>query len=105
MLRELHRRAATTTDTQSTRRLRVLSWVVPTVWIAPILVVALGQLVVDGEVDPVWNDRWELLALVGIAAAVAVMVLFATTANRRWSASGDEVGSPWAEMMVRDVAL
>jgi hypothetical protein len=105
LLRQLHRRAATTPDTQSTRRLRILTPVVPVVWTAPIVLVNLGQVIADGEVDPVWNGQWELLALPGILTAIAVALLFATTANRRWSASGDEIGSPWAELMVRDMAL
>ena len=104
MLLELRRRARTTPDTQSTQRLEVLAWLVPSVWIAPLLLVAAGEAIVDGEADPVWNGSLELLALPGVLVAVVLGVFLALTANRRWSASGDEVGSPWAEMMVRSVA-
>jgi hypothetical protein len=101
-LRELRRRAATTPDAGSTRRLGLLSWAVPLGWGLPHLLVAVGQLLADGEVDTVWNGGWELVALLGIVVAMGVAGLFSTTANRRWSASGDEIGSPWAELMVRN---
>jgi hypothetical protein len=101
-LRALHRRARTTTDAPSAHRLRLLSWAVPLGWGVPYVVVAAGQVVADGELDTVWNGGWELVAVLGLVVAGAVVALFATTANRRWSASGDEVGSPWAELMLRD---
>jgi hypothetical protein len=103
MLRELARRSATTPDHTSTKRLRVLSLVVPLVWIAPTLALSIGRLLANDGLDPVWNGGWESGALVTLVVAVPVVYLFATTSNRRWSASGDEVGSPWAELMVRDV--
>lgn len=101
-LLELRQRAETTTDATSTRRLRLLTLAVPLGWGVPHLLVTAGQLLTDGQVDAVWNDRWELVAAVGILVAIAAVLLFGTTANRRWSASGDEVGSPWAELMLRD---
>jgi hypothetical protein len=103
MLRELHRRAATTGDERSAQRLAVLSWAVPLGWILPFVLVAVGWTIEEGSFDPVWGDQWELVAIVGIVIAISVALLFATTPNRRWSASGDELGSPWGEMMVRDV--
>ncbi len=102
VLRELRRRAATTTDRAATERLAILSWVVPLAWIGPFVAIAVARAISDGELDPVWNGPWEVPALVGIAVALAVAGLFATTWNRRWSASGDEIGSPWAELMLRD---
>lgn len=102
LLRELEQRARTTPDAQSTSRLRILWWLVPVVWIAPLVVVALGDVVADGEADPVWNGSLELLAVPGIAVALVLAVFLALTANRRWSASGDEIGSPWAELMMRN---
>ncbi len=103
-LRELRRRAVTTTDEAASRRLGLLSWAVPLAWGVPYLVVTLGQVVADGEIDTVWNEPWELVALVGILVAAAVVLLFATTSNRRWSATGDEIGSPWGELLVRNAS-
>jgi hypothetical protein len=102
VLRELRRGAATTTDHRGTKALKILSWMVPLGWIGPYVAIAIGWTINEGAFDPVWNDHWELVALVGIAIAVAVAIVFATNANRRWSASGDEIGSPWAELMLRD---
>ena len=102
MLRELRRRAATTPDRRSTERLGIFSWAVPVGWALPYVLVAGASTVDDGSFDPVWGNQWELLALVGIVVAVLLALFFATTSNRRWSASGDEVGSPWADLMVRD---
>jgi hypothetical protein len=103
MLRELRHRAATTTDRRSTDGLRVLTWAVPLGWIIPYVTIAIGSFIDHGSFDPIWNGGWELVALVAIAVALATAAMFASTANRRWSASGDEVGSPWAELMLRDV--
>ena len=103
MLRELRRRSATTPDRGATERLALLSWLVPLGWIGPYVLIAIGWTVNEGSLDPVWNDAWEIPALIGIAIALAVAFQFATTSNRRWSASGDEVGSPWAELMLRDI--
>ena len=102
MLRELRQRAATTTDRRSTERLGILSWAVPLGWALPFIVIAIASTIDDGDFDPVWGGEWELVAMVGVAVIALVAALFATTSNRRWSASGDEIGSPWAELMVRD---
>jgi len=102
MLRELRRRAATTTDHRSTEQLGILAWAVPLGWIGPYVVIAVGSVIDHGSFDPIWNDRWELVALVAIGIAVATALLFFSSSNRRWSASGDEIGSPWAELMLRD---
>ena len=67
MLRELRRRAATTTDHRGTKILKILSWVVPLGWIGPYVAIAIGWTINEGAFDPVWNDHWELIALVGIA--------------------------------------
>ena len=102
MLLELRRRAATTDDQRGTQRLRLLSWAVPLLWTLPYVVCATGWALNEGAFDPIWNDQWEMVALIAIAVAVALALFFATTSNRRWSASGEEVGSPWAELMLRD---
>jgi len=102
MLRELRRRAATTSDERSTERLGLLAWAVPLGWTAPYVLAAIGWVIREGAFDPVWNGPWELVAMVAIAIAVAVALLFVTTSNRKWSASGEEVGSPWADLMLRD---
>jgi hypothetical protein len=102
VLRELRRRAATTTDTASTEQLGLLEWVVPVAFVAIPVVLSLVRVVQDGELDPVWNGAWEVPAIVGIVVALAVAFLFASRSNRRWSASGEEVGSPWADLMLRD---
>jgi hypothetical protein len=103
MLRELGQRAATTTDDRSTKSLRILTWAVPLGWIVPYVAIAIGSLTDHGSFDPIWNDSWELAALVAIVVALATAAVFASGSNTRWSASGDEIGSPWAEMMLRDV--
>jgi len=102
MLRELRRRAATTTDHRSTDSLRILSWAVPFGWIGPYVVIAIGSVSDHGSFDPIWNDSWEMAALVAVVVVLATVALFATTSNRRWSASGDEIGSPWGELMLRE---
>ena len=102
MLIELRRRAATTDDQRAAQRLRLLAWAVPLLWILPYVVCATGWALNEGAFDPIWNDQWEMLALIAIAVAVALALFLATTSNRRWSASGEEIGSPWAELMLRD---
>ena len=77
---------------------------VPLGWIGPYVAIAIGWTINEGAFDPVWNDQWELVALVGIGiAARRCDRVRDRTSNRRWSASGDEIGSPWAELMLRDV--
>jgi hypothetical protein len=102
MLRELRGRAVTTTDRRSTQTLLILSWAVPLGWIVPYVAIAIGSVIDHGSFDPIWNDSWEMAALLALVVAVATALFFATTSNRRWSASGDEIGSPWAELMLRD---
>ncbi|MFL6204637.1 MAG: hypothetical protein ACJ739_04745 [Acidimicrobiales bacterium] len=105
VLLELRRRAATTTDEESTERLGILAWAVLLGWTLPYVLIAIGWKINEGAFDPVWNGPWELVALVGIGVAALVALLFATTSNRRWSASDDEIGSPWADLMVPDPDL
>jgi hypothetical protein len=102
MLIELRRRAATTDDRRATQRLGLLAWAVPLLWALPYVACATGWVLNEGAFDPIWNEQWEIVALVAIAVAVALALFFATTSNRRWSASGEEIGSPWAELMLRD---
>lgn len=101
LLRELRRRAVSSHDVQSADRLAWLAWAVAGVWALPYVAVAVGRGLVGDGFDPVWNGAWEIPAVAGMAAMGAIALLFATTSNRRWSASGDELGSPWAEMMLR----
>jgi hypothetical protein len=104
MLRELRRRSTTTDDRSSTQQLGILSWAVPLGWTLPYVLVVIGFTADEGSFDPVWNDaRWELVALVAIGIALAIAILFWTRANRRWSASGDEIGSPWGDLLVREI--
>ena len=77
MLRQLRHRAETTTDRRGTEALKILSWVVPLGWIGPYVAIAIGWTINQDGFDPVWNDQWELVALVGIAIAIAVAVVFA----------------------------
>jgi hypothetical protein len=102
LLRELTRRAASSRDERASRRLRRLSWAVAVVWALPYVARAVGQGALDDGFDPVWNGGWETPAIAGIATMVAVAITFGTWSNRRWSATGDDLGSPWAELMVRD---
>lgn len=102
LLRELARRAASSRDEPASRRLGRLSWAVAVVWALPYVARAVGQGVLDDGFDPVWNGGWELPAIAGIATMVAVAITFGLWSNRRWSATGDDLGSPWAELMVRD---
>ena len=72
-------------------------------WALPYVARAVWQGLVDDGFDPVWNGGWELPAMAGIAThGWRVAITFGTWSNRRWSATGDELGSPWAELMVRD---
>ena len=102
LLRELARRAVAYDDDKIARRLRLLAWGVVLGWAAPVLVRMLGHSPLgDSGYDPVWNGGWEMPALIGLAVLLAVAFTFATHSNRRWSATGDELGSPWAELMLR----
>ena len=103
MLRELRQRAATTTDDPSTNSLRILTWAVPLGWIVPYVTIAIASVIDHGSFDPIWNDSWEMAALVALVVALATAAVLASGSNRRWSASGDEIGSPWAELMLRDM--
>lgn len=106
LLRTLAGRAVVHRDQRSARRLEGLAWAVVLGWAAPLLIRAVGQgLLGAGDFDAVWNGPWEYPAMVGIAAMVAVALVFATRSNRLWSASGDEAASPWAELMVPDEPL
>ncbi len=103
LLHQLTRRAASSRDQTSARRLELFRYGVIGVWTLPYVVLAVGQgLFGDDGFDPVWNGGWELLAIAGLAVMAAVALSFAHTSNRRWSATGDDLGSPWAELMVRD---
>jgi hypothetical protein len=102
LLRELARRAVAYDDPSIARRLRLLAWGVVLGWATPVLLRMLGQgPLSDGEFDTVWNGGWEMPALIGLVVLLATAFTFATHSNRRWSATGDELGSPWAELMVR----
>jgi len=103
MLRELRQRAATTTDDPSTNSLRILTWAVPLGWIVPYVTIAIASVIDHGSFDPIWNDSWEMAALVALVVALATAAVLASGSNRRWSASGDEIGSPWADLMLRDM--
>ena len=102
LLRELARRAVAYDDDKIALRLRLLAWGVVLAWAAPVLVRMLGHSPLgDSAYDTVWNGGWEMPALIGLAVLLAVAFTFATHSNRRWSATGDELGSPWAELMLR----
>jgi hypothetical protein len=83
-------------------RLAPLPLGVALVWAGPYVLRAASAAAGGKGFDPVWNGTWELSALAGIAVMLATAWILVTRSNRRWSASRREVGSPWAELMVRD---
>jgi hypothetical protein len=100
ILGTLRRRADATGDDESARRLALLRWLVPSIWVAPYLALAVFQGAGDDGFDPVWNGGLELLALAGLAVVAGVVWVLATNSNRQWTATDDERTTPWAEMMV-----
>jgi hypothetical protein len=98
LLGSLSRRAHLTGDDTSAVRLRALRWLVPVVWVAPYLVVATFQSGLDGGFDPVWNDGLELVGLLGLAVAAAVVWVLATNSNRSWTATDAQGPTPWANL-------
>ncbi|MGH9275279.1 MAG: hypothetical protein ACRDZU_11595 [Acidimicrobiales bacterium] len=97
----LRKRAAAKGDEPSARRLAVLWWGIPVLWVAPYIVVAVAQGLGDDGFDGVWNGGYELLALVGLAVVAGLVWMFATTSNRGWATTDDAGPNPWAEMIVK----
>lgn len=92
-------RARTSGDDASARLLTALWWLVPLVWIAPYLGIALVQGLGDDGFDPVWNGAYEIPAVA--ALLVVAGVVWAFTSNRRWAATSAGQDAPWAERMAR----
>ncbi len=101
LVRVLRDRARSSGDDESARSLAVLSWLVPLVWVAPYLVIAIVQGFGDDGFDPVWNGGYEAPAIAGLVVVAGLVWLFASTSNRRWAATSDGQGAPWAELMTR----
>jgi hypothetical protein len=98
VLRELRRRALLSGDDAAARRLDVLRWSMVLVWGAPLVTVFVVQALGDG-VDPVWNGGLELVALAGIAVALATSIELLLRSNEGWTATDDERVTPWGQML------
>lgn len=97
----LRDRARTSGDDQSARLLTALWWLVPFVWIAPYLGIAVVQGLGDDGFDPVWNGAYEFPAVAGLFVVAGVVWAFVSTSNRRWAATSAGSDAPWAERMAR----
>jgi hypothetical protein len=89
LLGALGARAATGERLGTATQIRWLRWLTLGVWVVPYLVVvavsALGQ---DGSFDPVWNGGLEYLALAGVVAVAALVVMLLRESNRAWAVPG-----------------
>lgn len=94
-------RARASGDDASARLLTALWWLVPLVWIAPYLGIAVVQGLGDDGFDPVWNGAYEIPAVAGLVVVAGVVWAFASTSNRRWAATSAGQDAPWAERMAR----
>jgi hypothetical protein len=101
LLGALRDRAQVMGDDESTRRLALLRWLVPLVWVLPYAVVAVVQGSSDEGFDPVWNGGFEPLALVGLAVAAAVAWVLVINNNRAWTVTDGERATPWADMIAK----
>jgi hypothetical protein len=102
VLDTLARRARAVRDPQSERQLRGLRWLVASVWVMPLVIVAGVQAARDGGLDPVWNGTLELVALCGVLSVALLAWVLAVNSNRMWTATDDERTTPWADAMATD---
>jgi hypothetical protein len=105
LLGRLARRAAYEEDGRSVTRLRAARWCVLAGWVVPYLVtVAVAVARQDGRYDAVWNHGLEYLGLVGLAAAVYVVVVLAGSARASWAQREAWLPSPWDQIRLSRVA-
>lgn len=102
ILGTLRHRAEATGDQESAGRLSLLRWLVPAVWVAPYVGMAAFQGARGDGFDPVWNGSAEVLAVAGIAVAFGLAWVLAINSNRAWTATDDDLATPWAQMIVKD---
>jgi hypothetical protein len=100
ILGTLRERAGALGDRESAGRLALLRWLVPCLWVAPYVGVAIVQGSGDQGFDPVWNGGLEAPALLGLAVAASVAWALVINSNRAWTATDEERVTPWAETMV-----
>jgi hypothetical protein len=103
LLGTLRGRAAAAGDHESAGRLGLLRWLVPSIWVAPYVTVAVIQGLGHDGFDPVWNGGFELLALLGLAVVGALAWVLAINSNRQWTATEADLVTPWGEMMIDHV--
>ncbi len=101
LLRFLRARARLVDDGDAAGRLAVLAVAVPAVWAAPFVGAALWA--GSGRFDPVWNGSAELPALAGLAVLLTAAYVLVSGTSRRWGDSGQELDSPWADLMTKDL--
>ncbi len=104
LLTGLRRRAMRDDDPTAARRLSHLRLAVVVAWGVPRLVGLAWSLSRDPiAYDPVWNDRAEYVALLGLVAVGWLAVELCFWVRRRWARpTGSAEPSPWAELIVRD---
>lgn len=100
LLGTLRDRARLTGDDAAAGRLGVLRWLVPALWVGPVLIVGAVQSARDGGFDPVWNGGLELVALAGLAVAIALVWMLAVNSNRSWTATDEERAAPSSTMAI-----
>jgi hypothetical protein len=92
----LERRATLVDDRESASQLWLARVLLAAAWVLPHVGVMAFQWLSGEGLDPVWNDDLELLALVGLAVALALVVGAAINRNRGWTATDAERDVSWA---------
>ena len=96
LLGRLEQRAIVLGDRPAATQLVATRVGIALLWVFPHVVVMLLQWQAGDGLDPVWSGGLELVALVGLAVAGAVVVLVARHRNRGWTATDAERSIPWA---------
>lgn len=92
----LERRAELVDDQDAASQLWLARVLLAAAWILPYVGVMSFQWLSGKGLDPVWNDDLELVALVGLAVALTLVVGAAINRNRGWTATDEERPVTWA---------
>lgn len=101
LLGTLRVRAHLTGDDVAAGRLSRLRALVLGLWALPFVTVLAFQSTFGEGADPVWNGGLELVALVGMAVALATALMLALSHNRGWTATDDQRPTPWQDMLAK----
>lgn len=96
LLGRLEARAVILGDRPAATQLLACRLAIALLWVFPHVVVMLLQWLSGDGLDPVWSANLELVALVGLAVATAVVIVLVLHRNRGWTATDAERIVPWA---------